>query len=86
MKTAEQIRKEMRETPAGQLLARMGCDYYDTESSARRVAEHAAEEIAGLLEVLKAEEAWRSTTGEESEELRVEANRLRVATLTKYNL
>lgn len=43
-----QLREEARNTPAGQLLARMGRDYWDTESCARRVAEHAAEEIAAI--------------------------------------
>lgn len=44
----QQLRAEARATPAGQLLWRMGMDYWDTESSARRVAEFAAEEIASL--------------------------------------
>ncbi len=46
MKTERQQRAEMRKTPAGQLLDRIGLDYYDTESTARRVAEHAAKELA----------------------------------------
>lgn len=53
-KTEKMIRTEMRETPAGQLLSRMGLDYYDTESTARRVAEHAAEELETLREAAKA--------------------------------
>lgn len=35
-------------TPAGMLLRRMGWDYWNTESSARRVAEYAAAEIEAL--------------------------------------
>lgn len=38
----------MRATPAGQLLSRMGLDYYDTESTARRVAEEAAKELHAM--------------------------------------
>ena len=43
-----------RNTPAGRLLWRMGYDYWDTESAARRVAEHAAGEIKELTEALSA--------------------------------
>ncbi len=45
----QQLRLEARQTPAGQLLARMGMDYWDTESCARRVAEHAADELTAAL-------------------------------------
>jgi hypothetical protein len=48
MKTEEQLRQEMRETPAGALLVKYGFEPYDTESSARRVAEQAADELAIL--------------------------------------
>lgn len=44
----KQLRLEHRNTPAGKLLWSMGMDWWDTESSARRVAEHAAERIAEL--------------------------------------
>ena len=42
------LRIEHRETPAGRLLTRVGFDYWDTESAARKVAEHAAGEIEEL--------------------------------------
>lgn len=45
----QNYRREARETPAGRLLVRYGFEPYDTESSARRVAERAAEEIEGLV-------------------------------------
>ncbi len=44
------LRQKMRETPEGKLLIRYGFEPYDTETSARRVAEKAAVEI----EVLRA--------------------------------
>lgn len=46
VKTEARVRAEQDATPAGQLLLRMGRSYYDTESSARRVAEFAAELLA----------------------------------------
>lgn len=55
MKTEQQVREEMRATPAGRLLVRCGFEPYDTESSARRVAERAAmdrEEIVAAVEKL----------------------------------
>lgn len=48
--TTEEIRERMRNTPAGALLAEVGFDMYDTETSARRVAEHAAEKINNILD------------------------------------
>jgi len=42
-----------RNTPVGRLLMRMGRDYWDTESAARSVAEHAVGEIAELRNALK---------------------------------
>lgn len=47
-KLEEELRLKHRETPAGKLLWSMGMDWWDTESSARRVAEHAADRIAEL--------------------------------------
>jgi hypothetical protein len=44
---------EMRLTDWGNLLFRYGFEPYDTESSARRVAEKAASEIRGLLEEIQ---------------------------------
>jgi hypothetical protein len=49
MKSETEVRQEMRETPEGRLLVKYGFEPYDTESSARRVAEKAAADIA-LLE------------------------------------
>ena len=54
MKTEDQLRREMRNTPAGQFLWSMGRDYYDTESAARRVAEEAAERIAAMTPAAQA--------------------------------
>ncbi len=42
----------MRQTPAGKLLVRYGFEPYDTETSARRVAERAAEDVADLVKTL----------------------------------
>lgn len=44
----EEQRLAMRNTPEGQFLWSMGMDYYDTESSARRVAEEAVRQIAKI--------------------------------------
>ncbi len=43
-----ELRAKMRQTPAGKLLVRYGFEPYDTESSARRIAEKAADEIDAL--------------------------------------
>lgn len=48
------FRAEMRATPSGRLLVRYGFEPYDTESSARRVAECAVEDIIKLRAALKA--------------------------------
>jgi len=52
MKTTDsqesELRLKMRETPEGQFLGSTGLDYYDTESSARRVAEKAVSRIAEI--------------------------------------
>lgn len=53
MKTEDELRQAHRKTPAGRLLARVGLDYWDTESCARRVAEHAAGEIAELVDSIE---------------------------------
>lgn len=50
--TAEEFRASMRTTPEGRLLVRAGFEPYDTESAARRVAEHAVGDITKLLESL----------------------------------
>jgi len=42
------VRMDMRKTQSGKLLLRCGFDPFDTESSARRVAEKAAQEISKL--------------------------------------
>jgi len=47
-------RAHARNTPAGRLLLRMGMDYWDTESAARQVAEHAAGEIDELRDAIEA--------------------------------
>lgn len=47
-----ELRKQHNETPAGKLLLEMGREFWDTESSARRVAEYAAERIARLNTLL----------------------------------
>ena len=46
-------RLEMRNTPEGQFLWKIGFDYYDTETSARCVAEFAIEEIEKLRKINK---------------------------------
>lgn len=46
--SAEDVKQSLRNTPMGQLLLKYGFEPYDTESSARTVAERAAEEIASL--------------------------------------
>lgn len=46
--TEAEVRAQQNATPEGQLLLRMGREYYDTESSARQVAAFAAKEIAAL--------------------------------------
>lgn len=43
---AQDLRAMQNKTPEGKLLLEMGREYYDTESSARRVAEFAVEKIA----------------------------------------
>jgi hypothetical protein len=43
------VRLDMRKTQSGKLLLRCGFDPFDTESSARRVAEKAAREISKLI-------------------------------------
>ncbi len=50
--TEDELKQQMRETPGGQLLVRAGFEPYDTESAARRVADHAAEELSEALESL----------------------------------
>lgn len=44
----QELRQQMRETPAGKLLVRYGFEPYDTESSARRVADKAVVDMAAL--------------------------------------
>ena len=51
-------RLKMRNTKEGRLLWEMGYDYYDTESSARRVAEFAVEEISKLAEAIHYPHCW----------------------------
>lgn len=52
MKTEQELIQEMRETSEGKLLVRYGFEPYNTESSARRVAEKAAEDISQLLSII----------------------------------
>lgn len=68
--TTKRLREEARQTPAGQLLARMGMDYWDTESCARRVAEHAAEEILALTRRLHIADALMTEGVQKIDELR----------------
>ena len=49
----EQQKQEMRKTAVGKLLVRYGFEPYDTESSARRVAEKASAEILELKQEVK---------------------------------
>ncbi len=84
-------RLEARATPAGQLLQRMGWDYWDTESAARRVAEHAAGEIAELVACLTPLRVFVATVPDDLPEgttVRANITRFRqiVATLEKLNL
>ena len=51
--TEARLREEARQTPAGQLLTRMGIDYWDTDPLARAVAEHAAGEVQLLIAALR---------------------------------
>lgn len=52
-KEEQDARLALQNTPMGRLLVRAGFEPWNTESSARRVAEHAAEEIEELLTVLR---------------------------------
>jgi len=61
------LRKEMAETPAGKLLAEIRMDYYDTESAARRVAEHAAERLATEREKMRQSAEFLETLAAEME-------------------
>lgn len=56
--TTEDVKQSLRNTPMGKLLVKYGFEPYDTESSARSVAERAAEEIAA--ERQRAEKAERA--------------------------
>lgn len=53
MKTEQQVREEMRSTGAGRFLLRYGFEPYDTESSARRVAEKAARDLEYLAALMR---------------------------------
>lgn len=53
MKTEKQVREEMRNTEAGRLLVRYGFEPYDTESSARRIAERFATDLKTVLDALQ---------------------------------
>ncbi len=51
-------RYQMRATPEGKLLLRAGFEPYDTETSARRVAEHAVKELAEWRAALERAMPW----------------------------
>ncbi len=53
MSIHNKLAEHMRSEPWGALLVRYGFEPYDTESSARRVAEKAAEDIAKLRAALE---------------------------------
>lgn len=53
----QELRQTLRNTPEGQFLWSMGLDYYDTESVARRVAEHAVKQLAEAREALNSFDA-----------------------------
>lgn len=52
------LRAKYNATPEGKFLLEMGREYYDTESSARCVAEFAVKKIAILIEALQAADKY----------------------------
>lgn len=63
-----------RETPEGELILRAGFEPYHTETSGRRIAEHAVKEIAELFSVIDDLDlngpAWHPDTQSRLDEIR----------------
>lgn len=63
----DRLRREMAATPEGKFLAEIHMDYYDTESAARRVAEHAVKRLGEQRERMEQAVRFLETLAAEME-------------------